>query len=45
MINLFLELRMLDLFPEKIVGALRQSMGRQFDQLPELENPKQSRKE
>jgi hypothetical protein len=32
-----LELRMLDLFPEKIVNALRQSLGSQFDRLPELE--------
>jgi hypothetical protein len=32
-----LELRMLDLFPEKIVEELRQSMGDQFDRLPELE--------
>ena len=32
-----LELRMLDLFPEKIVNALRQSLGRKFDRLPELE--------
>jgi predicted transcriptional regulator of viral defense system len=28
---------MLDLFPEKIVNALRQSLGRKFDRLPELE--------
>ena len=32
-----LELRMLDLFPEKIVNALRQSLGNQFDGLPKLE--------
>ncbi len=32
-----LELRMLDLFPEKIVEELRRSIGDQFDRLPELE--------
>jgi len=32
-----LELRMLDLFPEKIVDKLRQSLGNRFDRLPELE--------
>ncbi|MFA5906737.1 MAG: ATP-binding protein, partial [Desulfobacula sp.] len=32
-----LELRMLDLFPEKIVDELRHSLGDQFDRLPELE--------
>ncbi|WDP90670.1 MAG: putative DNA binding domain-containing protein [Desulfobacter sp.] len=32
-----LELRMLDLFPEKVVNELRQSIGDEFDHLPELE--------
>ena len=32
-----LELRMLDLFPEKIVNQLQKTFGNEFDRLPELE--------